>query len=153
MDRKNFYFGVICIIAGASFIGFSRQLDSVPALFPTVVAALLLGLGIISISPQIILLVARKEARAEFAQSYRSGSLFNVLRLLPPLVIAIIYTVLFKIVGFLILTPILIISTAWYLGYRKIVVLLIASLGFTLILYLLFGYFLNVPIPLLPRGV
>jgi len=73
-------------------------------------------------------------------------------RLVFPLIMIILYAFLFKPVGFVILTPLLIFAIAYYFGFRKIVLLILVSLGFSVFLYLLFRVFLNVPIPLFPRG-
>jgi hypothetical protein len=152
MDTKNVYLGAFCIIVGAAFIVFSSALDVMPALFPMIVAILLLGLGVVSLGTQVVLLIGKRSAREAFGKSIRESDPGASLRLLPPLVVAFLYAFLLKRLGFVIITPILIFVTAYYFGYRRKVRLILVSIGFTGILYLLFGLFLRVPFPLFPRG-
>ena len=153
MDVRNLYLGIISAAAGGAFIAFSGRLDAMPALFPKIVAAGLLLLGLFTFGTQCVLLLMRKEARVEFITGVKTIGWRKEFKLLPILGAALLYAALFKKIGFVILTPPLIFAVAYYFGYKKKFVLIGVSLGFSLVLYLLFGLFLNVPIPLLPQGV
>ncbi len=154
MDGKNLWLGAFSVISGAMVISWCGRLDAVPALFPKVVSVIMIVLGFIGISTQIAALIKSADFRKSFANDVlKTVNWTRELRVLPPFFMAIVYAYYFRKVGFILLTPLLIGLIARYLGYKKIPILIGAGIGFTIILYLLFGYFLNVPIPKSPLGL
>jgi putative tricarboxylic transport membrane protein len=152
MEVKDLYLGIISLAVGTVFLIFSLQLDVMPAAFPMIISIMLQVLGLMKIGTVTVGLVRQKGLRVEFLSEMKNVAWRKEMRIVFPLVMAILYAFLFKPLGFIILTPVLVFSIAYYFGYRKIVRLIIISLGFSVFLYLLFGLFLNVPIPLFPRG-
>jgi putative tricarboxylic transport membrane protein len=152
MDNRNFWLGLSSILLGLVVLIPSSRLAPMPALFPKVVSALMILLGACAAGTwglQRIRGSGSGSGVGLFPEASR-GNGKRELRVLPPLFIAVLYVFLFKPVGFALLTPPLIGLTAWYLGYRKVLILIAVSVGVTALLYLLFAYLLSVPLPRSP---
>jgi hypothetical protein len=154
LDKRNLWLGVIGIILGTAVIVWSGDLKWAPAFFPRVVSITLIVLGAYAAGHQIYLIIA--DARRggsvfrEISEGARRSGWKRELRLLPPLVIAVVYVYFFRKLGFAWLTPPLIVLTAWFLGYRRLWISILVALGFSAVLYFAFRFLLNVPIPASP---
>jgi hypothetical protein len=154
LDTRNLWLGVLSIILGVIVIIWSAELTWAPAFFPRVVSITLIVLGAFGAGHQIVLLATDVQQRSsvfrKISTEPRRSNWKREPRLLPPLVVAVLYVFFFRKLGFAWLTPPLIVLTAWFLGYKKFWVSVLVALGFSVILYVAFRYLLNVPIPRSP---
>lgn len=148
MEYKNVSVGIVSVFSGAFFLFHSSKLDAVPASFPRVIAGLLFVLGVVVLGRFISLQRKGDGTWSSIIVHIRRTDWVKELGIVPPLVLAILYSVLLMRIGFVISTPLLIGVTAYFFGYRKLKILSIVSMATSVLLYLIFGMFLNVPFPL-----
>lgn len=148
MDKRNVWVGGIVVVVGALVMIWAREMEQMPAAFPRFVSGLLIALGLVALSQPLVAILGGGRSRT--AESSSPIAWNKELRLIPITLVAIIYTVFFKRVGYLLLTPPVIAFVAWYLGYRKINRLIVSSIGITAVLYILFAVLLRIPVPRVP---
>ncbi len=112
-----------------------------PAFFPRLLALALAALA-------ITLIVRAAASRSDSAPlaPMRAGVFLSVL------VLMVLYAVLLPWAGFPLATPVLLGAVIWLMGIRDWRSLVGAALGTTLALYLAFGRFLHVLLPMGPLG-
>jgi len=114
-----------------------------PEFFPRYLAA---GLFICSaiLIIQALVTKPRKEEKAPTMSPFDKG----MLRLFIGIAIIVLYAVLWEPVGFLIVTPLAMVAIMLLCGYRRYSMMVIFSLGTTLVVFGAFSFFLNVNMPL-----
>lgn len=150
MDSRNLWTGAVGVVLGAAVISWSNQLDALPAAFPLVVSVLLVVLGAVTLGKELIVLVRDQSARAQIRDGFSGIEWQRQVRIIVPLVAAIVYTRFFKVVGFVALTPFLLIGMATYLGYKKIWITTVVGIGATALIYVVFRLLLGIPLPRVP---
>lgn len=71
----------------------------------------------------------------------------ELLMLLAVFGIILVYIFLLELIGFVIMTILFIFFTTWFLGYKKLISNLAVSVTFSLVIYLLFSYLLQINLP------
>jgi putative tricarboxylic transport membrane protein len=114
-----------------------------PEFFPRYLAA---GLFICSaiLIIQALVTKPKKEEKAPTISPFDKG----MLRLFIGIAIIVLYAVLWEPVGFLIVTPLAMVAIMLLCGYRRYFMMVIFSLGTTLVVFGAFSFFLNVNMPL-----
>ena len=144
---------IVCGLVGMAFSAFAfiqtlgfKKFPLVPVgpeFFPRYLAA---GLFICSaiLIIQALVTKPRKEEKAPTMSPFDKG----MLRLFIGIAIIVLYAVLWEPVGFLIVTPLAMVAIMLLCGYRRYSMMVIFSLGTTLVVFGAFSFFLNVNMPL-----
>ncbi|HLO12920.1 MAG TPA: tripartite tricarboxylate transporter TctB family protein [Pseudoneobacillus sp.] len=109
------------------------------AYFPKMLSFILIGLSI------LLFIQSLREPKSE--QSDSSSQTNNWKKTFLGIVGTIVYTFIFHYIGFYIATILFLFAMMWMLGFKKIVVSIILSIGITLFIYVVFEMLLQVPIP------
>jgi putative tricarboxylic transport membrane protein len=130
--------GIIVVLGTLSFSSLPTA-DVGPAFFPKIVGGLLVLLGLFLTIKSLLNNVDTRSIK----QLFPKGSIKAVITI----VIFGVYLFLLKYVGFLISTPLFIISLSLFLKEKRIYLILITSLLVTAFLYFVFQKFLMIPLP------
>ena len=115
-----------------------------PEFFPRYLAVGLFICSAILIIQSLVTKPKKNEEKAPTISPFDKG----MQRLLVGIGIIIAYAALWEPLGFLIATPLSMIAIMLLLGYRKYLMMIIFSLGTTLVIFGAFSFFLNVTMPL-----
>lgn len=94
-----------------------------------------------------VLLFLSKKKETEEEKKKRTIPKADIVTLLVVCVFMLVYIFLFELIGFFIMTALFVFVCSWYLGYKRHVVNAIVSLSFSLCIYLLFNYMLQINLP------
>ena len=121
-----------------------------PEFFPRYLSAGLFTCSLILIIQALLSKPKKNEAKAPTISPFDKG----MQRLFVGIAIIIVYAICWEPVGFVIATPPAMIAIMLLLGYRRYVMMVIFSLGTTLVIFGAFRIFLNVNMPLgILRGI
>ena len=137
MKKKPFselVIGVACMALGVAVFIAAGSLQKVklgigPAGMPKFVAVLLMVLGL----AQTVTAVSTGVKKPEFKVDKKAASLFAA-----AVVMSVVYVLLVDTIGFIIMTPLLLIGLMWLFGERNIVKMLIIAAITTVCIWLLF---------------
>jgi putative tricarboxylic transport membrane protein len=146
--RKDWIVGLVSIIIGAVILFDAMQWKGFRSLDPAGPAAMpaFLAWGIIIIG--IIHLVAAWRAPKEAGNANAKSWIYEYKPVLQITLVCAIYNLLLEPVGYLIMTPLLIIGIMWVFAVRDIKRLMQTSFVATLILFTVFHYGLSVKFPM-----
>ncbi len=114
--------------------------DELPSRFPMLLAVTMALLSVLLFCINLVKLRAKPTPKAAEP----------VLRYVMPALLTlgmIAYAAALNLAGFLIPSVIFMFYVGWILGYRRLGVLLLVSIGFVLVVYGIFGLLLGVPLP------
>ncbi|MEN2769030.1 tripartite tricarboxylate transporter TctB family protein [Ornithinibacillus xuwenensis] len=162
--KSNLVLGVITILFSVFFLVIALQIPDSrtstiigSAEWPTIILVFMLIMGILQVIKTI--LESKKSAIASDentddgeelpqvegrANEGLKGSHWYIL------IAMAIYVALLQVIGFLFATPLLFLFTAWLLGMRKKMMLILSTVISTVIFVVLFIYVLGIPFP---RGI
>ena len=115
-----------------------------PALFPQVLAVLMVGFGVCLVVPAVSGLRRQSAEEAPTDPGPGSGGIVNALLVF---VAIIVFMLVSPPVGFLLPPAALLLGLMWWLG-TPVVRAALAAAGLTLFVYVIFGKVLRVPLPL-----
>jgi putative tricarboxylic transport membrane protein len=146
--REDWIFGSISLVLGIAVLLYSRTFDVVtsmdpsgPAAMPRIVAWLMVFIGAIHVAGAYR--IVRKNPVPE--QKQKKG------RVLPVVLLCAacgVYYLLLDAVGYLLMTPLLIIAIMTSVGERNVKRILGASIGMSVVLFCVFQYLLKVNMPM-----
>ena len=146
-ERNDRYLGIGIILIGiycyitASGWRISAMSDPAgAAAVPKIMSAGFICIGVILIIGSFFL--KKKDESEAFIDK---DSLFTLAMMAA---ICFAYLLVLPHIGYLLATPLLIIGIMWLLGTRKIMPLLLVSLGTTLVLFVIFYFMLRINLPL-----
>ncbi len=130
----------------ASTLGFPRLEGGAPgpALFPQVLAVLMVGFGVCLVVPAVSGLRRKSTEAAPTDPGLGSGGIVNALLVFAAI---IVFMLVSPAVGFLLTTTAILLGLMWWLG-TPVVRAALAAAGLTLFVYVIFGKVLRVPLPL-----
>ncbi|MDR0653604.1 MAG: tripartite tricarboxylate transporter TctB family protein [Synergistaceae bacterium] len=147
--REDWIFGLIATLLGVAVLFYSRTLGVVtsmdpsgPAAMPRIVAWLMILIGITHIVVASALII-KNEKKPE--ERKKKGSYKPVVRICAA---CAVYYLLLEPIGYIIMTPLLILSIMTSVGEKNVKSLVTTSAGTTLVLFLIFYYVLQVNMPL-----
>lgn len=108
-----------------------------PAFFPRIIAILIIGLSGLLI---VMTYIRKEERNINFTSK-------NDLKAYITIAIILVYIVLMNILGFIIATPLFLITMIYYYGMRNYVKNIIISVGVTALIFTIFKILLAVPLP------
>ena len=148
--RDDWIFGVIATAVGSAALyltkdlGTVRSIDSAgPRMFPLIVSSLMIAIGVAHILGAW--LVRRRLPADSEEKKKENGSIKHVILIC---IACGVYCLLLESVGYLIMTPLLIIAIMMSVGERKIGSILTTTVVVSAFLFCVFYYALNVRIPL-----
>lgn len=109
------------------------------AYFPKMLSFIIIGLSILLFSQSL------REPKDE--QSNSQSESINWKKTTLGILGTIAYTCVFNYIGFYLSTILFLFAMMWVLGYKKIILATILSIGITLFIYVVFELLLQVPIP------
>lgn len=116
-----------------------------PALFPQVLAVLMVGFGACLVTPALL---ASRKPSSEPAQARTAGiGLGKVVNAILVFAAIVVFMLVSPAAGFLLTTAAILLGLMWWLGTPVGRAALVAA-GLTLFVYLIFGKVLRVPLPL-----
>ena len=146
--RNDWVFGLISLALGVAVLFYSRTFDVVtsmdpsgPAAMPRIVAWLMIFIGIVHIAASA--LIIKREKKPE--KHEKKGSYKPVVMICAA---CAVYYFLLEPIGYIIMTPLLIMSIMASVGEKNVKSLVSTSVGTTLVLFLIFNYALQVNMPL-----
>lgn len=136
-----FLFG-LGMLAKSSALPLSTSVTSFagPGTFPILLTVIIVVISGILIVKEIVKISKGTATAIKFNKQ-------DVIRVLSILVSSVVYIQILPIVGFLVATIGFTALSLWIFGYRKKVTLVIISIVFPLIVFLIFKVFLNIPLP------
>ena len=148
-DKKDFFSGLFLFALGL-FLAFQCRRLSVwsrfgpdEGFFPLVVAIVILGLSLSIIIKSFHFIGTRKERPLEDQKK----EAVDVFRVISYVILMLLYSSLMETVGFLITSPLFLILLMKYIEKQGWKITILVGSGSIIISYLLFVYFLNVPLP------
>lgn len=147
--RDDWMFGLLSVGVGAVALWAVDELAGVktmdpagPAAMPRIVAWIMIGIGLLHIGGS--LLVLRQAATGETAQKKKKNNVPVILICLAGLV----YYLFLERVGYLLMTPFLILAVMASVGERNLKKMLATAVGTALLLFCVFHFGLGVNMPL-----
>lgn len=143
INKDRIVAGVLLLLAVAFAIGALMLPDTAaadvrgPKLYPLGLAILL---GVLS----TILMISGKEGGTKLNRK------FFLQGFLPIIGLSILYVALLSRLGFMLCTTGLMLAFFWMRGERKWWLNIIIAIGFTVVIYMVFGKMLHVPLKLMP---
>lgn len=136
---KNIAVGIIFIVIALFFFYNTFGLSPQNSAFPRSLSFFLFILGVITLIQGI-----------RTGNTTRKDKPINFTKILAVIAVMSLYLLLLEEVGFVLCTTVLIPIISFLLGYRKIIQSLIGSIGFSILIFVLFNSYLSIP---LPRGI
>ncbi|WP_134700805.1 tripartite tricarboxylate transporter TctB family protein [Ammoniphilus sp. YIM 78166] len=140
MSKPNRIFSLVFIIFGLFMFLYSNRFPEEAAFWPKVFSVVLVLLSV-----GLIIDTLKNPNREEVKGESPTRNEFVVLGLIVGVIV--IYMLLLNIVGFFILSILLVGGLLWYLGYRKMIGVLSISIATTVLITVIFQVLLHVPIP------
>jgi putative tricarboxylic transport membrane protein len=146
--REDWIFGLISLALGAAVFLYSGSFNAVtsmdpsgPAAMPRIIAVMMILIGAIHVAASI-LIIKKNPAKAP---QEKKGSASKVVAVCAA---CAIYYFLLERVGYLVMTPALIVAIMAVVGVRDVKKLLGMSIGTTAVLFCIFYFALKVNLPL-----
>ncbi|MDR3165225.1 MAG: tripartite tricarboxylate transporter TctB family protein [Synergistaceae bacterium] len=147
-ERNDWIFGLVSLTLGIAVLFYSRTFDVVtsmdpsgPAAMPRIVAWLMIFIGIVHIAASASIIKNGKKPK----ESGKKGSYKPVVMICAA---CAVYYLLLESIGYIVMTPLLIMSIMASVGERNVKSLVSTSVGTTLVLFLIFYCVLQVNMPL-----
>lgn len=142
MHKKDMGVGAVSVLFGAWMFFMATKLKSGPAFWPKIVAAGIVILGVIIFVTAFVKLRTEGEPQEKKAKAPpQYGKVLIVLGIL------IAYYFAFQYIGYTIPTFLMIVGTAFTLGYQNWKVMIPTALAVSICLYLAFTQLFNVRFP------
>ena len=135
-------FAFFTLALGTYFFIAGSAMPRTASLFPKIMALLVVGLSLAMVVQAFS--AARKQAKAPEAPSPK----LHILRTTVYIVLIAAYIFLIPRLGYFIATPLFMMVSYLYLRATGFLKALLISLGFCIFIYLLFVWFLKLPIPM-----
>ncbi len=142
--------GVGFVGAGAAIfaatLGYPRLDDGAPgpALFPQVLAVLMIGFGACLALPAVLGWHTNPPDATPISARLHAGGVLNALLVFAAI---IVFMLVSPVLGFLLTTAAILLGLMWWLG-TPLLRAALAAVGLTLFVYVIFGKVLRVPLPL-----
>lgn len=137
---REMIIGICSILVGVVVLVLSRSMPATPAMFPRLLSAAIIILGVFQIAAGMTLTA---EGAKRNPSSQRAFVVFVEI-----LGIFLLYLLLFETAGFIVASIVLTFGLSAVLGYRRLGSMCMTAVGVTVFLYLVFGKFLGVPLPM-----
>lgn len=136
-------FALFTISLGGYFFIASLRMPRTASLFPKIIAALVIGLSLAMIAQAVSALRKKKPTQEEIPTSK-----LEIARVAVAVALIATYIYLIPRIGYFVATPLFMVVSYAYLRAMSIRKAALVSLGFCVFIYLLFVWFLKLPIPM-----
>lgn len=143
LNKGNWIYSTLMVLVAIFFFVFSANFEGNARLWPKLFSIIL-----ILLSTGLIIETTIKAKHHK--QKVNTMNLRKNLYVIYIAIIMLIYLLIMRIIGFLVLTPIFVGIVLWILNYRKVKTIILLSTTFTIAILIVFQFMLNIP---LPQGV